>query len=92
MGKKSKKERKLKYRPLPLLLAARREELGLSQERLAEKLGVSDATVNRIEKGKQNWNQEFLQNAAAILGCHWFELLPLDQERARLRAVLRAVA
>lgn len=91
MGKKKKKQ-KLKHRPLPLLLKPLRKRMKLSQAELGEKLGVSDATINRIEKGKQNWNQEFLQDAAAVLGCHWFDLLPLEAERDRARAVLRAVA
>lgn len=91
MGKKKKKQ-KLKHRPLPLLLRPHRKRLELSQEELGQKLGVSDATINRIEKGKQNWNQEFLQEAARVLGCHWFDLLPLEEDRARARDMLRLIA
>jgi transcriptional regulator with XRE-family HTH domain len=76
MGKKAKRE-KLKHRPLPLRLGAFRAQYGLSQAELGDRLDVSDVSIGRIESGKQNWNQEFLQEAARLLGVHWLDLLPL---------------
>lgn len=85
---KRKKPKKPKQ-PLPLLLKPHRERRGWSQVKLAEEMGWSDASVVRAEKGKQNWSQEFLQDAARALEIHWWELLPLERERARAREVLR---
>lgn len=91
MGKK-KKDKNLKHRPLPLQLRPYRERLEMTQAELGELLGHSDATIGRIENGKQNWNQEFLQEAARVLRCHWFELLPLERERARVKELLKLIA
>jgi transcriptional regulator with XRE-family HTH domain len=76
MGKKKKKE-KLKHRPLALRLAEHRLARDWSQAELAERMDSSDVTIGRIEGGKQNWNQEFLQEAASVLGVAWLDLLPL---------------
>lgn len=77
MGKKSKKE-KLKFRPLALRLGDLRKQRNLSQAELGDRLDTSDASIARIEGGKQNWNQEFLQAAAEELDVHWLELLPIQ--------------
>lgn len=101
MGKKKKD--KLKHRPLPLRTAELRQAHNWSQADLADKMDTSDVTIGRIEGGKQNWNQEFLQEAAKVLGVHWLDLLPLpgcdtildiwaeipDNERRRAMAALR---
>ena len=50
----------------------------MSQRALGETLGLSDVSVGRIEKGKQNWPQDVLVEAAHALGCHWVDLLPTD--------------
>ena len=71
---------------------SKRLEFGLSQEELAHRMGVSDATVGRVENGKQNWTQDFLQEAAKVFGCHWLDLLPLEEDRARARDMLRLIA
>lgn len=76
MGKKAKRE-KLKHCPLPLRLGDFRKPYGWSQAELGDRLDSSDVTIGRIEGGKQNWNQEFLQEAARVLGIHWLDLLPL---------------
>jgi transcriptional regulator with XRE-family HTH domain len=91
MQKKPTKQ-KLKHPPLPLLLKPRRNAKGWTQEELAHRMGVSDATIVRVEQGKQNWKQEFLQEAARVLECHWLDLLPLEEDRARARDMLRLIA
>lgn len=45
----------MKHTPeFPVQVKALREQLGLSQEDLARKIGVSFATLNRWENGKSN--------------------------------------
>lgn len=51
-----------------------RNRRGISQERLADLLGVSTATVSRIESGKQNPPLERLEQIADILGVHLFQI------------------
>lgn len=104
MGNKAGKP---KHKPLPLQLRAARERQGMSQERLGELTGMTGVTIGRIEKGKQNWTQEFLQEAAAALNVHWSDLLPpdpnsilalwglvpeADRERAKSAIMLFAIA
>lgn len=76
MGNKARPHPKPK--PIPLHLKAWRKMRGLSQAQLAERLNVSDATVSRIEKGLQNWDQEFLKAAADALRCTPADLLVRD--------------
>lgn len=90
MGKQSKQE-KLWHKPLPLQLKGFRDKKNWTQEDLAERIGYSGASVVRIEAGEQNWTQEFLQRAAHALGCHWFDLLPLEGEKSRLRDLMKSL-
>lgn len=77
MGKKKNQAVVLKNRPLALAgLKRLREAKGWSQQDLADKMGTTDVTVSRNESGRQNWSQEFLQEAAKQIGCHWVDLLP----------------
>lgn len=75
---------------IPLRLREHREKLGWSQQVLADALGTSDATINRIELGKQNWKQDFLQRAAKALDCSWRDLLPT--EPGSIEAMLAALS
>lgn len=83
MAKPRKKKDKLRHRPLPLRLEPFRKRLGWSQAKLAEMTDMSDASIVRIEKGEQNWTQEFLQEAALQLGVHWLDLLPAPVDLKR---------
>jgi transcriptional regulator with XRE-family HTH domain len=65
--------------PLRLNLQQQLDRKGWSQERLAEEMDTSDATINRIIKGKQNWKQDTLQRAAQALDCDIFDLLPAPE-------------
>jgi transcriptional regulator with XRE-family HTH domain len=67
-----------KHMPLRLYLKEWRKFRGFSQERLAEVIGTTKATVSRIENLKQNWDQEFLQLAADALRCAPGDLLMRD--------------
>lgn len=60
-----------------------REHRGLTQERLADRLGTSKASLSRIETGKQPYTQDVLEAVAGALGCQAADLLmrnPLDPE------------
>lgn len=67
-----------KPQPLALHLKAWRQHRGLSQERLAERIGTTAATISRIESRKQNWDQEFLRIAADALSCSPADLMMRD--------------
>src|SRR6266566_3684981 len=56
---------------------------GLSQERLAERLDTSVASVSRIETGRQPYTQDYLEALASALQTDPASLLmrdPLDPE------------
>lgn len=84
-----------------------RESLELSQERVAERVGMSVPQVSKIENGKQGYRQETLELFANALGCEPADLLrppnaPKDElamyvmalsekRRKRALAVLKAL-
>lgn len=41
-------------------------------------IGTTKATISRIENGKQNWDQQFLQLAAEALQCGPADLMMRD--------------
>ena len=49
-------------------ISMRRQELGLSQKQLAEKMGVSQTMVSRWESGDVNFTLKTLVQIAAVLG------------------------
>src|SRR5204863_9937591 len=55
-----------------------RDHRGLSQERLAERLDTSVASVSRIETGKQPYTQDYLEALAAALQTDPASLLMRD--------------
>lgn len=62
---------------LPILSAkvrSLREQKGFSQEKLAEKLGISRVHLNRIEKAKTSPSAELLYSLADLLGATTDEL------------------
>jgi len=48
-------------------IARRREQLGLTQQQVAERAGVRQAEISRIERGKANPTQTTLEKIAAAL-------------------------
>ncbi|HBP5443761.1 TPA: helix-turn-helix domain-containing protein [Pseudomonas aeruginosa] len=74
-------------------IARQRMSCGLSQEQVAEKLGIGSEAVSRIERGIVPPNVERLMELAAIFGCEAADLLtegssrPEDQAR-RLQNLL----
>lgn len=55
-----------------------REHRGLSQERLADRMGTSVASVSRIESGKQPYTQDYLEALAYALQTDPASLLMRD--------------
>lgn len=53
---------------------------GFKQQELAERLGMSQSKVSRIEKGKQIPNAEELPRLARALRCLVTDLMPTDPE------------
>lgn len=74
-------------------IARQRAGCGLSQEQVAERLGIGSEAVSRIERGIVMPNVERLVELAAIFGCETADLLtegssrPEDQAR-RLQSLL----
>lgn len=71
----------MKYREIGYRIAIAREEAGLNQKDLAERLGISQATLSNYEKGKRRIYLPQLQNIAEELGrpLEYF-LQPIDPE------------
>ena len=60
-----------------------REKRGLSQQRLAERLDTSVASVSRVESGKQPYTQDYLEALAVALDTDPASLImrdPMDPE------------
>jgi transcriptional regulator with XRE-family HTH domain len=52
-----------------------RQKLGLTAKNLAERVDTTEATISRIESGKQSLSQAWLQKIAHTLGVHIADLL-----------------
>ncbi|GHS90467.1 hypothetical protein AGMMS49957_16540 [Synergistales bacterium] len=61
-------------------IRAKRRSLGLNQIDLAERLGLTQANVSRIEAGAKGPSGEMLINIARELGCDVRELLGVEQD------------
>lgn len=51
---------------------------GISQKELAERTGITQASISYIEAGKRPIDLDLLSDIAKILDCKPYELLPLD--------------
>ena len=72
------------YRVGMLDMKTLREAADLSQDRLAELVGTSQAQIQRLETGKRRITVQWAQRLAPHLGCKPVELLPLDQSNENL--------
>ena len=66
--------------------AARRQALGLSQRELADKLGITQANIARIEHGKQNLTVRTMAKMTAALGMRMADLFEAKAKRESKRA------
>jgi transcriptional regulator with XRE-family HTH domain len=55
-----------------------RKHRGLTQEQLAERIGITKSYVSKIESGKKRYDQPFLEAAAVVLQCEPADLLIRD--------------
>lgn len=67
-------------RPMPQRHFIRewRKYRGWSQDRLAEAVGVDQSKVARIERRKQGYDQQFLEDVALALNCTPADLITRD--------------
>ena len=54
---------------------------GLSQERLAERVGMSVSNISQLEQGRQGYSQAGLEALAEALACDPGQLLTVDPTR-----------
>lgn len=59
----------------PAHIRAWREYRGLTQEKLAERVETTPATISRLENGKQPYSQELLEALADALRCKAADLI-----------------
>ncbi|PXV66856.1 helix-turn-helix protein [Dysgonomonas alginatilytica] len=57
----------LAVKELHTILRERREELGMTQKQLAEKIGVREATISDFETGKSTVNSNIIKNILGVL-------------------------
>lgn len=55
-----------------------REYRHLTQEQVADRVGIAATTWGRIENGKSPYNQDFLEEAAYALQCEPWDLINRD--------------
>lgn len=67
-------------------IARQRSRSGLTQEQVAERLGVGNEAVSRIERGIVMPNIERLVELAAIFGCDTADLLTESSSRSEDQA------
>ena len=60
-----------------------REEAGLTQTRMAKKLGISQPTLNRLESGSQNTTLKTLNQLCRALRCGVGDLFETGQVKPR---------
>lgn len=51
---------------------------GLTQEQLADRIGITKSYVTKIEKGSRRYDQPFLEAAATVLRCEPADLIVRD--------------
>lgn|SRR5487761_1432495 len=64
--------KRLKYRLINLLLT-RRSELHLTQQQLAERSGVAQTEISRIERGRKSPTLDTYSRLASALDLEWVE-------------------
>jgi transcriptional regulator with XRE-family HTH domain len=76
----------------PRRLTRRRVEAGLSQNALAQAIGVSKQLVSAVSNGRANFSPETLARAAQVLGCEIVDLLPPTEVQSRLQQLAELVS
>lgn len=84
-----------------------RRHRGLTQDQMAEAMGVSRSYASLVESGRRRYDQKFLEAAAKVLGCTMTDLIARppgqaesidailaelpDDERTRIELVVKAM-
>jgi transcriptional regulator with XRE-family HTH domain len=55
-----------------------RDKAGLNQEQAADRIGLTQSQLSRIESGRSPYNQDFLERAAEAYQCEPADLLMRD--------------
>ena len=55
-----------------------RKHRGLTQEQLAERIGIARSYLTKIERGSRRYDQPFLEAAAEALRCEPSQLIDVD--------------
>jgi transcriptional regulator with XRE-family HTH domain len=71
-------------------IAERRADAGLTQRKLEEKTGISQSTLNRIERGAREAKMDELISIAWALGTTYGDLIDDSEVRDRLQFAGRA--
>lgn len=58
-----------------------REKAGLNQETAADRIGITQGQLSRIERGDSPYNQDFLEAAAVAYQCEPADLLMRDPSK-----------
>jgi len=69
-------------------IRAWRKRAGLTQEQLANRMGIARSYVSHVEKGVRRYDQLFLEGAAPHLGCEPRDLLRPPTLEDELQALL----
>lgn len=59
-----------------------RKYRGLTQEQLAERIGIARSYLTKIERGTRRYDQPFLEAAAEALRCEPADIIRLDPNDA----------
>jgi transcriptional regulator with XRE-family HTH domain len=60
-----------------------RKHRGLTQEQLAERIGIARSYLTKIERGSRRYDQPFLEAAADALRCEPGDLIMRDPRSGR---------
>lgn len=71
--------------PIEVRLRELRTRRGLTQVQLAERTGLDQATISRIERGRSGMDFEVLDRLCAALECEPGEILSRVPDRRRRR-------
>lgn len=58
-----------------------RDNAGLTQEQAADRIGITQGQLSRIERGDTPYNQDFLERAADAYNCDPADLLMRDPSK-----------
>ena len=62
------------------LIAAQRKELGLSQEELAQRVGVRRETIGNLENGRYNPSLKLAMDIAQVFGATVEDIFTFEEE------------